>query len=206
MSVDPENPDTPLQDNSGEKSIDDMRTLPLETGPVDPVVSSDPTGPMIAAGANPDSPVPFVFGQRIAQGAMGAILTAEDCKLGRTIAVKVMLDEAGISEEQQLRFVQEAAVLGKLQHPNIVPVYDLGRDAAGSLYYSMKLVKGRTLQDIINDLRKEDPTALAHYTLDRLLTIFRKICDALAFAHAENIIHRDLKPENIMFGEVLAMD
>ncbi|MDF1659074.1 MAG: protein kinase, partial [Verrucomicrobiales bacterium] len=103
----------------------------------------------------------------------------------------------------------EAAVLGKLEHPNIVPIHDLGRDAAGDLYYTMKLVKGRTLQDILNDLRKEDPEALAHYTLERLLTIFRKICDALAFAHAENIIHRDLKPENIMvgeFGEVLVMD
>jgi len=161
------------------------------------------------SGANPDAPVPFVFGPRIAQGAMGAILEADDCKFGRKIAVKVMLSEAGMSDEQKLRFVQEAAVLGRLEHPNIVPVHDLGRDASGDLYYSMKLVKGRTLQDVINDLREEKPEALAHYTLERLLTIFRKVCDAMAFAHAENIIHRDLKPENIMvgeFGEVLVMD
>jgi len=161
------------------------------------------------SGADPDSPVPFVFGQRIAQGAMGAILEADDCKFGRKIAVKVMLAEAGMSEEQKLRFVQEAAVLGRLEHPNIIPVHDLGRDGAGDLYYSMKLVKGRTLQDVIDDLRAEDPKALAHYTLERLLTVFRKICDAMAFAHSENIIHRDLKPENIMvgeFGEVLVMD
>ncbi len=159
--------------------------------------------------ANPDAPVPFVFGNRIAQGGMGAILEADDCKFGRKIAVKVMLAEAGQSDEQKKRFVQEAAVLGKLEHPNIVPVHDLGRDSSGDLYYSMKLVKGRTLQDVINDLRNEDPDVLAYYTLDRLLTIFRKVCDAIAFAHAENIIHRDLKPENIMvgeFGEVLVMD
>jgi serine/threonine protein kinase/tetratricopeptide (TPR) repeat protein len=161
------------------------------------------------AGANPDASVPFVFGRRIAQGGMGAILEASDCKLGRTIAVKVILSEVECSADQKQRFIQEAAVLGKLAHPNIVPVYDLGRDSEGQLFYTMKLVKGVTLQDILNDLRKEKPEALAHYTLDRLLTIFRKVCDALAFAHAQNIIHRDLKPENIMvgeFGEVLVMD
>ncbi|HRK13290.1 MAG TPA: serine/threonine-protein kinase [Prosthecobacter sp.] len=165
--------------------------------------------PVSASSANPDSPVPFIFGRRIAQGGMGAILEASDCKLGRTIAVKIMLSEAACSEDQKQRFIQEAAVLGRLEHPNIVPIHDLGRDSEGSLYYTMKLVKGRTLQHIIDDLRHEDKEALEHYTLDRLLTIFRKVCDALAFAHAQKIIHRDLKPENIMvgeFGEVLVMD
>jgi serine/threonine protein kinase len=159
-------------------------------------------------GANPDSPVPFVFGRQIAKGGMGAILEGEDCKLGRKIAVKVMLD-ANASGEQTQRFVQEAAVLGRLEHPNIVPIHDLGRDSEGALYYTMKLVKGVTLQHILDDLRHEKKEALAHYTLDRLLTIFRKVCDALAFAHANQIIHRDLKPENVMvgeFGEVLVMD
>ena len=120
-----------------------------------------------------------------------------------------MLSEAGFSEEQKQRFIQEAAVLGRLEHPNIVPIHDLGLDSDGQLYYTMKLVKGVTLQDILNDLRKQKPEVLAHYTLDRLLTIFRKVGDALAFAHAQQIIHRDLKPENIMvgeFGEVLVMD
>uniref|UniRef100_UPI003783701E serine/threonine-protein kinase n=1 Tax=Prosthecobacter sp. TaxID=1965333 RepID=UPI003783701E len=159
-------------------------------------------------GANPDSSVPFVFGRQIAKGGMGAILEGEDCKLGRTIAVKVMLDPHA-SSEQARRFVQEAAVLGKLEHPNIVPIHDLGRDSQGALYYTMKLVKGRTLQHILDDLRQENQESLEHYTLDRLLTIFRKVCDALAFAHANHIIHRDLKPENVMvgeFGEVLVMD
>ncbi len=159
--------------------------------------------------ANPDAPVPFVFGRRIAQGGMGAIIEADDCKFGRKIAVKVMRLDKGASEEQKRRFVQEASVLGRLEHPNIVPVHDFGRDAEGELYYTMKLVKGRTLQDILDDLRREHPEVLAHYTLDRLLTIFRKVCDALSFANANHIIHRDLKPENIMvgeFGEVLVMD
>ncbi len=181
---------------------DDMQTIAVAK----PVVAAP--AEVAVMGANPDSPVPFVFGKRIAKGGMGAILEGEDCKLGRTIAVKVMLD-ANASDDQARRFVQEAAVLGRLEHPNIVPIHDLGRDSEGALYYTMKLVKGRTLQDILDDLRRENKEALEHYTLDRLLTIFRKVCDALAFAHASNIIHRDLKPENIMvgeFGEVLVMD
>ena len=159
-------------------------------------------------GANPDSTVPIVFGRRIAKGGMGEILEGSDCKLGRQIAVKVMLD-ARASVEQARRFVQEAAVLGKLEHPNVVPIHDLGRDSDGFLYHTMKLVKGRTLQAIIDDLRREDQDVLEHFTLDRLLTIFHKVCDALSFAHSKGIIHRDLKPENIMvgeFGEVLVMD
>lgn len=183
--------------------MDPDSTLPAESA------SGKPGSSTVLGDANPDSPVPFIFGQRIAQGGMGAILQADDCKIGRKIAVKVMLPEAALDEDQKKRFVQEAAVLGRLEHPNIVPVHDLGRDSEGQLYYSMKLVVGRTLQDIIDDLRKEDSTALAHYTLDRLLTIFRKVCDAMAFSHSEGIVHRDLKPENIMvgeFGEVLVMD
>jgi serine/threonine protein kinase/WD40 repeat protein len=160
-------------------------------------------------GANPDAPVPYVFGNEIARGGMGSILQAQDCKIGRTVAVKIMLSEVEADDDQKRRFINEASVLGKLEHPNIVPIHDLGRDAEGQLYYTMKLVKGRTLQAIINDLRKEEPAALKHYTLAHLLTIFRKVCDAMAFAHSQGIIHRDLKPENIMvgeFGEVLVMD
>ena len=159
--------------------------------------------------ANPSASVPFIFGRRIAQGGMGAILEADDCKLGRKIAAKVMLLEQDATEEMRQRFIQEAAVLAKLAHPNIVPVYDLGHDTEGQLYYTMKLVKGRTLQDILDNLRLEHPEALREFTLDRLLTIFRKVADALAFAHSKGIIHRDLKPENVMvgeFGEVLLMD
>ena len=185
---------------------DDLATIRVEKPAPSPTQAARDA--VSVMGANPDSPIPFEFGRRIAKGGMGAILEGSDCKLGRKIAVKVMLD-ADASADQKQRFVQEAAVLGRLEHPNIVPIHDLGRDSEGALYYTMKLVKGVTLQDIIDRLRREDPATLEHYTLDRLLTIFRKVCDALAFAHAQHIIHRDLKPENIMvgeFGEVLVMD
>ncbi len=181
---------------------DDMQTIAMSK----PVAA--PPAEVAVMGANPDAAVPFVFGRRIAKGGMGAILEGDDRKLGRKIAVKVMLDPNASAEHAQ-RFVQEAAVLGRLAHPNIVPIHDLGRDGEGALYYTMKLVKGRTLQHILDELRRQHPEDLQHYTLDRLLTIFRKVCDAMAFSHSQGIIHRDLKPENIMvgeFGEVLVMD
>ncbi len=144
----------------------------------------------------------------IARGGMGAVYLARQQALEREVAVKVMTSEAD-SPEMAERFRREALVLGRLAHPNIVPVYDIGNDDEGQLFYTMKLVKGRTLQHIINDLRNEDAEALRTHTLASLLTVFRKVCDALAFAHSQGIIHRDLKPENVMvgeFGEVLVMD
>jgi len=140
---------------------------------------------------------------------MGAILEAADAKLKRTVAVKLMLFDAGFNREMQQRFIREAEVLACLEHPNIVPIHDIVWERGAPLFYTMKRVNGRTLQAILNDLRKEDAAALRDFTLDRLLLIFRKVCDAMAFAHSKGIIHRDLKPENVMigeFGEVLVMD
>lgn len=199
-------PNQPIPPIPAEVNMVDLPTIKS----TEPAAAESIGGSELATiGADPDAPVPFVFGQRIAQGGMGAILEADDCKLGRTIAAKVMLPDAGASKDDQKRFVQEAAVLGRLEHPNIVPIHDLGRDSESQLYYTMKMVQGRTLQEILNDLLGEDPDVLKEYTLERLLTVFRKICDAIAFAHSRNIVHRDLKPENIMvgeFGEVLVMD
>lgn len=144
----------------------------------------------------------------IARGGMGAVYLARQQALEREVAVKVMTREAD-SPEMAERFRREALVLGRLAHPNIVPVYDIGTDDEGQLFYTMKLVKGRTLQHILNDLRNGDSEALRTHTLTSLLTVFRKVCDALAFSHSQGIIHRDLKPENVMvgeFGEVLVMD
>ncbi len=176
------------------------------------VISSAPaeggtSSPASGGNADPDAPVPYEFRHEIARGGMGCILEAQDHRLGRTVAVKVMLSET--DAEQRQRFINEAAVLATLEHPNIVPIHDLGRDADGRLFYTMKLVHGRTLQAILNGLSNGHAETAAHYTLDRLLTVFRKVCDALAFAHSRGIIHRDLKPENVMvgeFGEVLVMD
>jgi len=142
----------------------------------------------------------------IARGGMGKIYSAEDPLLKRVVALKV----STIGDRtQDAKFSVEAEVLAALEHPNIVPIHHLGVDAKGRPFYSMKLIQGRTLQWIIRQLAAGDRETEAAYTRQRLLGVFRKVCDAVAFAHDKGYLHRDLKPENIMvgaFGEVLVMD
>jgi WD40 repeat protein/tRNA A-37 threonylcarbamoyl transferase component Bud32 len=146
-------------------------------------------------------------GAEIAKGGMGAILAARQPAIRREVALKVMLRNA--SAHDRLRFIEEAQITGQLEHPNIVPVHDLALNEHGQPYYTMKLVKGSTLRDVLKLLTAGDPATIAKYSLAALVTTFQKICDAVAFAHARGVIHRDLKPANIMvgeFGEVLVMD
>jgi serine/threonine protein kinase len=137
---------------------------------------------------------------------MGQIYFGEDPQLKRNVAVKV----SSVSEDgEDPRFSKEAEVLAQLAHPNIVPIYNIGVDAQQRPFYSMKLIKGRTLQAVLNLIRDGDVGATQDYPRATLLTIFRKVCDAMMFAHSKGILHRDLKPENIMvgeYGEVLVMD
>jgi serine/threonine protein kinase len=147
----------------------------------------------------------YRLSRQIARGGMGRIYEGVELRLKRRVAVKVStLGDAG-----NLRFVREAEILASLAHPNIVPIHGFGVDTFGRACYTMKLIKGRTLQAILDGLRHRDAELMRQFTRDRLLDIFRKVCDAMAFSHAANIIHRDLKPENVMvgeFGEVQLMD
>lgn len=151
----------------------------------------------------------YVIEKEIARGGMGSVLLARQRTIRRSVAMKVSLGGAEEEPHQRLRFVEEAQITGQLEHPNIVPVHDAGLDAEGRLFYTMKLVKGITLKMVVQLLKKGEAPARRKYSLANLLTIFQKVCDAVAFAHAKGVIHRDLKPENIMvgsFGEVLVMD
>ena len=151
----------------------------------------------------------YLSGEEIGHGGMGKVLAAVEKSLQRTVALKVLRrseDQAG-----QFRFIREARITGRLQHPSIVPVHELNVDEEGRVFYTMKLVKGVTLRQILRDLNAGEPGALQSYDLPSLLTIFQKVCDAVAFAHSQSpaVIHRDLKPDNIMvgdYGEVLVMD
>jgi tetratricopeptide (TPR) repeat protein len=148
-----------------------------------------------------------VFGE-IGRGGMGAVLRGRDPLLGRELAIKVLRDEHAGRPDLVRRFVEEARVGGRLQHPGVVPVYELGQAdiPSGEIarpYFTMKLIEGRTLALLLAERR--DPTR----DLPLLLKIFEQVCQTLAYAHARGILHRDLKPANIMvgaFGEVQVMD
>jgi len=170
----------------------------------------------------------YVVGGEIARGGMGAVLRAVDCDIRREVAVKYLLDQT--EPAKKLRFIEEAQITGQLEHPNIVPVHELGFDAKQRLFFSMKMVRGRSLGQILDALRADSPlppgegpgvrancpplppgeggvrgarheVAEKEYPLSRLLNIFVSVANAIAYAHSRGVVHRDLKPANIMVGD-----
>jgi tetratricopeptide (TPR) repeat protein len=170
--------------------------------------SRDDPGPMVRPSSDEmplpdDRPVRVQLLGEIARGGMGAVLKGRDPDLGRDLAVKVLLESHEGRPELVRRFVEEAQISGQLQHPGIVPVYELGAFADHRPYFTMKLVKGRTLATLL----AERPSPAADRP--RFLAIFEAVCQTVAYAHARGVIHRDLKPSNVMvgsFGEVQVMD
>jgi len=139
----------------------------------------------------------------IARGGVGVILKGRDADLGREIAMKVLQERHAENAALVQRFVEEAQIAGQLQHPGILPVYELGLQPDRRPYFTMKLVKGRTLAALLGD------RADAADDRARLLSIFEHICQTIAYAHSRGVIHRDLKPSNVMvgaFGEVQVVD
>ena len=139
----------------------------------------------------------------VARGGMGVIIKGRDSDLGRDLAVKVLLEQHREKPDLIRRFVEEAQISGQLQHPGVVPVYELGTLADHRPYFAMKLVKGRTLAVLLAE--RAGPAE----DQPRLLGIFEQVCLTMAYAHVRGVIHRDLKPSNIMvgsFGEVQVMD
>jgi len=144
---------------------------------------------------------------RIARGGMGEVLRARDGELDREVALKTLLRPKHAS--LRTRFLAEARLTGQLDHPNIIPVHEMGSDDQGRPFFAMKLIDGRSLADVIAELRDGDAAALKRWTLPRLLTVFIGVCNGVAYAHDRDIVHRDLKPANIMlgsFGEVWVLD
>lgn len=138
----------------------------------------------------------YQFDEEIGRGGMGIVYRAFDRELQRDVAIKV-LNAAAAGMADRLR--QEARILGRLEHPGILPIHDIGTLPDGRLFYVMKLVRGERL----------DQYAARDGSLSDRLRIVDRLCDAVAFAHAHGVIHRDLKPENVMigaFGEVLVLD
>jgi serine/threonine protein kinase len=125
---------------------------------------------------------------KLGEGAMGVVYRARDSAIGRIVALKMLSAEVGAEEELHQRFQREAEAIGRLNHPNVVTVYDLGH-ADGQLYMAMELLEGDDLRSLI-DNRAEIPLA------DRV-RILMQICEGLGYAHSRGVVHRDVKPANI---------
>src|SRR5260221_3319426 len=170
-------------------------------------------GAATAATQKEAAPEKYDYLQKLGAGGMGEVVRAWDRDLRRFVAIK-RLKSKSRSEDTVLRFVQEAQITGRLEHPNIVPVHDLGIDSQGHVYFSLKLIEGESLRNIID--KRMVAAQLAPgvqykdvYTPLRMIEIFISVCQAVAYAHSKGIVHRDLKPENIMlgrYGEVLVVD
>ncbi|GAA4427558.1 protein kinase domain-containing protein [Bremerella cremea] len=135
---------------------------------------------------------------QLGKGGMGVVYAAKQKSLRRRVAVKTLKRDIGQREDDRAKFLSEAVITGILDHPNIVPIHELGQTEDGTLFYSMKCVTGTEWHKAIRNKSEAEN-----------LDIFLKVADAMAFAHSKNVIHRDLKPENVMlgeYGEVLVMD
>ena len=134
----------------------------------------------------------------LGEGGMGIVYDARQTSIDRNVAVKMLKPKSADNQKQRAKFLAEAVVTGELDHPNIVPIYDVGSNSEGALFYSMKKVQGTPWLKVIKQR-----------SIPENLEILMKIADAVGFAHARGVVHRDLKPENVMlgeFGEVLVMD
>lgn len=144
----------------------------------------------------------------LGSGGMGEVLLVQDQDIARKVAVKRLLPEA---RDPMLlaRFVDEIRTVGRLEHPNIVPVHDVGVDEAGRYFFVMKYVEGETLEQIIRKLAEGNAEYHGKYTFERRVEIMISVLNALEYAHANGVIHRDIKPANVMvgrYGEVVLMD
>ena len=158
--------------------------------------------PLIA----PHADVVFEKGEMLGEGGMGQVWRVRDERLGRDAALKTLQpDVAGPRGVR--RFLREARVMARLDHPNIPPVFEAGVTAGGKHFILMRLIRGETLDDAIREAHRHGPAPLDRLT--PLLEALAKASEAIAHAHSRGIIHRDLKPENIMlgaFGEVMVLD
>jgi serine/threonine protein kinase len=196
-------PDGPIETtaNKGTAGLGVGVTLPTD----EPPPGQKPVAELLAqhGGKGPR----YLAAGEIARGGMGVVVRAVDCDVRREVALKFMLD--GADPHLKVRFVEEAQITGQLEHPNVVPVHELGVDGQGRLFFSMKMIRGRSLAQVLKDLREVPRVYEREWTLGRLLTVFVGTCNGLAYAHSRGVVHRDLKPANVMvggYGEVYVMD
>ncbi|MCX5900022.1 MAG: bifunctional serine/threonine-protein kinase/formylglycine-generating enzyme family protein [Proteobacteria bacterium] len=161
----------------------------------------------LIARSNADSK--YIYDKELGRGGMGAVFSTVDQDVRRKVAMKVMLPSTATSPAHIKRFLEEAQITGQLEHPNIVPVHEVGINEESNIYFTMKMVRGENLDEVLDKIAQGKAGHQQKYSLGVLLQIFMKVCDAIGYSHAKGVLHRDLKPENLMvgdFGEVLVMD
>ena len=192
---------------------DEVATMRREPPATVPDVAEAPTmagppslGSLAPIGSGPVTPLKleaertrYALGELLGKGGMGEVRLAHDTRVDREVAVKLMRTSAR-TPEATARFLREARVQGRLDHPAVVPVHDLGVDEAGAPYFAMKRLTGTTLLDVLEAIG-EDPDARERWPRRLLLDRLVDVCLAVEFAHARGVVHRDLKPANIMLGD-----
>jgi serine/threonine protein kinase/tetratricopeptide (TPR) repeat protein len=152
---------------------------------------------------------PYEIVDEIGRGGMGIVFKAIDTSLNREVALKLIRPDRYTRNEWRESFVEEAKITGRLEHPGIPPVHLLGQNSKGYEFFSMKLMSGRTLAEVLAEKKQSNKNVPREFSLPRLLSIFERVCETVGFAHARGILHRDLKPTNIMIGthgEVWVLD
>jgi serine/threonine protein kinase len=151
----------------------------------------------------------YIYFKKIAEGGKCLIHSCKDLHLGRVICHKTLRREFADDPEEQKLFLREARVTAMLQHPNTAPVYEVGYDTKGHYYFTMKLVSGVTLREVLDGLNKVDAATQKAWDLTRLIDIVIQVGQVLSYAHVHGVVHCDVKPENIVvgeYGEVLLLD
>lgn len=174
------------------------------TQPGAPKSSTPSTGAPLGTPVRAISTHQYLVEEQLGKGGMGVVVAAQDSSIGRSVALKFMSNLYLGDDDARRRFIEEARITGQLEHPGIIPIHELGLLGDGQPYYSMRIVKRRSLRDVLrdDDLRQEWP-------LSRLATLLVQVCRAVGYAHSLNIVHRDLKPDNILvgdYGEVYVAD
>jgi serine/threonine-protein kinase len=194
-------------DPSGQHSVLEILERLTGAAPRVELVSEDGER-LLTPAARPSRTIPrgrgeYTLMDEIARGGMGVVMRGRDQELRREVAFKVLHPDLAQRADSVQRFVEEAQISGQLQHPGVVPVYELGLLADRRPYFTMKLIRGRTFADLL--LEREESTSDRR----RMLDIFLSVCQTMAYVHSRGVIHRDLKPANVMvgtFGEVQVVD